>query len=75
MSLLNDYSPSSASEITMILDDEGAKINNAIEPAKLVLTEDISHEHMTAATLVNPSTGGSNSSKNHHRNTWIIVSN
>ena len=73
MSLLHDYSPSSASEITMILDDEGIKNIKAIEP--IVLTEEVSHDHLTAATLLNPSTAGSNSSKNHQRNTWIIVSN
>jgi hypothetical protein len=75
MSLIQDYSPSSASEITIILDDEAVKNNKAIETAKLVLTEDITHDHLTAATLVNPSTDGTNSTKNHQRNTWIIVSN
>jgi hypothetical protein len=74
MSLLKDYSPSSASEITIILDDECAK-NKAIETARLELTEDISHHHLTAATLVNPSTDDSTSSKNHQRNSWVIVSN
>ena len=74
MSLIQDYSPSSASEITIILDDEAVKNNKAIETAKL-LTEDITHDHLTAATLVNPSTDGTNSTKNHQRNTWIIVSN
>jgi hypothetical protein len=49
MSLLQDYSPSSASEITIILDDDAAK-DKVIESTKLKLTKDI--------TRLNPSTGG-----------------
>lgn len=74
MSLLQDYTPSSASEITINLDDEGPKKKH-IETSKLQIAEDISHDHATAATLLNPSTGGSTSSKNHQRNSWVIVSN
>lgn len=66
MSLLQDYSPSSASEITIILDDDAAK-DKVIESTKLKLTKDI--------TRLNSSTGGLPSSKNHQRNSWVIVSN